>query len=427
MKFSKLLLAMVVGSEILSEVALAGKVNKHKPHKKRYNILTPKGTDNFTNIDDDMDMQHVAFDEQDFISVLLTDDQARNISAQVEQNGGIFEDDMVISLPPVTYYPIEDNNHTDENNLRMLKTVEAPNNPTPTIITGIPKFTGKLMHQDVAIMDSKIFPNSSLLAGYKVKIIGDTPDQPACLPHGTNVAEVIAQMFDPKKTDMQILNFPTFDCNGRGSIAAIAYSVNNILKYKKGPGKNRGLTVNFSGTGVSNSVINQLFKKLLDAGIPVIVASGNSGQPCAGFSPTNLALTSALISTGATEGQAKSTYSNYATPTQACVDIYLPGCLPMTNPLTGKPRTGCGTSFASPMQAGRTMIYQQRYNTKPKAAKLKQIKADTRKNSVTIEEDSVIVNSVTQDLAFSWPSRKPPRGRALQEEKPALRANALKL
>lgn len=74
MKFSKLLLAIIVGSEIFSEVVSAGKVSNHKPHKKRYRILTPKGIANITDIDDDADLQRI-----DFISVFLTDEQAENL------------------------------------------------------------------------------------------------------------------------------------------------------------------------------------------------------------------------------------------------------------------------------------------------------------------------------------------------------------
>lgn len=421
MKFSKLLLAVVVGTEIFNEVTASGKVNNHNPTKKRYNILNPKGVDNIDGIDDDAVVNRIEFDDQDFISVLLTDDQAKNVSAKVKQTGGVFENDTVMTLPPVTYYPIEDQH-------RVLSTSTATPTSTPTtpeIITGIPKFTGKLRKQTIAVMDSTFYPNSTLLAGYKIKIIGNPFGEP-CLGHGTNVAEVIAQMFKPTD-DVEIVNFPVFDCTGHGYIGPIAAAIDNIIKYKKGPGKDRYITVNFSGTGPANSVIDGLFNKLVTAGIPIVVASGNNGQPCAGYSPTHVASTTALQSVGATDGQGKASFSNYATPDQDCVDIDLPGCVPMTNPVTGVPRIGCGTSFASPQQTGRTAVYQQRYFSKPKYVKPNQITDDMRNNTVLITDDGITFRAVTPQLAFAWPSRKRPHGRMLSIEEPALRGTAAKL
>lgn len=422
MKFSKLLLALVVGTEIFNEVAATGKVNNNKSTKKRYNILNDKGSDIISDIDDDAIVKRIDFDDQDFISVLLTDEQARNVSAKVKQAGGTFENDTVISLPPVTYYPIEDQHRV----LATAAVSATPPTTTPDIITGIPKFTGKLRKQTFAIMDSTFYPNSTILKGFKTKVVGNSLGEP-CLAHGTNVAEVIAQMFDPTKDDVEFINFPVFDCSGRGYIGPIAAAIDNIIKYKKGPGKNRYITVNFSGTGPANSVIDGLFKKLVDAGIPVVVASGNNGQPCGGYSPTRLALTSVLQSVGGTDGQRKASFSNYAVPDQDCVDIDLPGCVPMTNPVTGVPRIGCGTSFASPEQAGRTAVYQQRYFKTPKQVKPNQITDDMRKNTVTItQEDGITFRAVTPQLAFAWPSRKRPQGRMLSVEEPALRGTAAK-
>lgn len=381
---------------------------KHpKQQKKRYNILVAKGT-NILDLDADMNLKRVKFYDQDFISVSLTDEQAKIVADKVKANGGIIEDDLVITLPPVIYYTPEEIKK-NQSTFAINPTVAPGVAPiTPVFITGIPKFAGTLKNQDVAVMDTQVYPTSPILKNYKVKVLG-TVGTP-CHPHGTNVSEVIAQMFNPKKTDMQILNFPTFNCQGKATLDAMATSIEQIITYKQGPGKNRGLTVNFSGAVVpSSSIVNEFFKRLVDAGIPLIVGAGNNGQSCAIASPASLSATSAVISVGGTQGQEKRPSSNYATSESPCVDIYLPACLPMTDMRTGEKGTGCGTSFSSPLQAGRVMVYQQIYNKKPPNTNLQNMKLDISKNTVTVPSGDIDINSVTDALAFAWPSRKPPK------------------
>lgn len=390
---------------------------KPKPKSKRYSVITKKNSPQAAKLQQfvtsDADAQLVDLDEVDVTTLSLTEDQAKELSQHFDVNDPdqVMDDDAIYTIPPVTYLPEPEllnasENLTDTNILsasaatNVTSTISATNQPT--IITGIPKYTGKLYGQDVAVMDSVIYPNIANLNGFKVKlvksIVGDTP----CLAHGTNVAEVIAQGIDPTKTDMQILNFGVFDCNGKASVGTISGAIQAILNYKKGPGRNRGLTVNFSGEGPSNSVIDGMFKRLVQKGINVVVAAGNGSTDCVNASPAIAASQSAVQSVGATQGQTLASYSNFAT-TKQCVDLYLPGCLPMTNPTTGKARTGCGTSFAAPLQTFREAVYKQGHKKQTPA----QVKQAIKQNTVTIDgPNGIKMRTITDDMAFTWKAQK---------------------
>jgi hypothetical protein len=387
---------------------------KPKAKRKRYNVMTKKNSPQEAKLQQfltsEADANSVDLEDVDVTTLSLTEEQAKELKQVFDGSDPdqVMDEDVVFTIPPVTYLPADT---LDTASSTIFSASVIPNSTpvinaaaAPQIITGIPKYAGKLYGQDVAVMDSVIYPNIANLNGFKVKLVqsmvGDTP----CLPHGTNVAEVIAQGIDPAKTDMQILNFGVFDCNGRSSIGSIAGAVQAILNYKKGPGKNRGLTVNFSGEAPSNSVIDGMFKRLISKGINVVVAAGNGSTNCLNASPAVASCQSAVQSIGATDGQTLASFSNYATEKQ-CVDVYLPGCLPMTNPTTGKPRTGCGTSFSAPIQTLRDAVYKQSH----KKQNPSQVKQGIKQNTVTIDgPNGLKMRTITDDMAFAWKAAKQP-------------------
>ncbi len=387
-----------------------------KKKRKQYSVLTKKGSAQEKKLHEIMRLQsadkHVALDALDFRAIHLTEEEAKELANMFDPNDdeqGI-EESKVVQLPPVTYMPIDANNDTPEcavcpgtltaaASTASVSTAEAVMKP---ILTKIPSYPKKLYGQDVVILDSLIFQNSAALNGYKVKVltsyVGDTP----CLPHGTNVAEVIAQEFKPENTDMEFINVAVFDCRGSAYPWSIAGGIRNILEYKKGPGKDRPLTVNFSGGTQNDSIMNKYFTQLVKNGIDVVVAAGNESQDCINKSPANASITTAIQSIGATEGQAKANYSNFST-NQRCVDLYLPGCLPMTNPITGAKVKGCGTSFSAPLQTGRVLVYKATHkNAKPFA-----IKTAMRKNTISITDpQGYVLPTITEDMAFQWSAQK---------------------
>lgn len=369
-----------------------------RPQKrKKYNMVTKAGMQYLANIKgftpENANIHSLAIDEDiNFSEIDLTDDEALELKGVLNSDDTI-EEEVTIKLPPITYLPIED--------IAPKATVAsiAAISEIPTIITEIPKYEGPaITNQDVIIMDSLIFPDSQLLEGFQVKTLKNFVSKDPCLPHGTNVAEVIAQEFDPKQTDMIFLNVAVFDCDGTTNLARIAGAIDAIIKYKKGEGKDRGLTVNFSGAGNHSEVLNKLFKQLVKHDINVVVAAGNESQNCKGVSPASASINSSIQSIGATEAQTLARYSNFATD-EPCINLYVPGCLPMTNPNTKQKVKGCGTSFAAPLQTGRTLALKA-YHPKMKPDHVKKTMA---KNSVTIPgPNDIKIRSITKPMAFSF-------------------------
>lgn len=372
--------------------------------KRRVHVTIPKGKDSFDSLPElsrsITNIGSLEFDEFDMITIDLDDSEVEHVKEFVAKQGGLFSEDESFSLPPFTYMTIE------EYELMVAGTTPSQN-PIPTFITSIPKYDGTLRGQDVAIMDSEIYPEVLTAKGYKVQVLDNLFEGGPCLAHGTNVAEVIAQMYDPTKTDLKFLNFPVFDCNGQASIGMIAHAAHAIIKYKRTVGRHRGLVVNFSGNTTDNSIVNSIFRSLLKAKITVFNSAGNYYRPCEGYSPANMASKTTLISVGAIQGQDLAGYSNYSVNPPRCVSLYLPGCLPMTDPIDGSAKIGCGTSFASPMAAGFGMFYQQHYRKVHKVNALPQaVKKALRGNTVAKESYGIQVNSITPQMAFIWGRKK---------------------
>ncbi len=103
----------------------------------------------------------------------------------------------------------------------------------------IPQYTGAIKGIDLVVLDTLIYTNAAALKPFTVTVqksyVGTTP----CEPHGTNVAEIVAQALKTAQTDLKILNFAVFDCNGSSSTSIIAQAVKDIIAYKKGIAKDR--------------------------------------------------------------------------------------------------------------------------------------------------------------------------------------------
>lgn len=388
--------------------------SKANPNKKRkkYNVVTKKGSAQEQKLNEIIQAQnvdkYVSLDDVDFTTVQLTDEEAQELTNAFDPSDdeqGIAEN-RALQLPPVNYQPLNDDPNDDgcecSASTFSIASANAADVTSKSILTKIPTYPNKLYGQDVIILDSLIYQNIPSLNGFKVKVLASFVGSTPCLSHGTNVAEVIAQEFKPENTDLQFINVAVFDCNGSSQPSTIANGVRTVLDYKKGPGKDRDLTVNFSGGGPSDSVINKVFKQLTKRGIDVVVAAGNESQNCVNSSPANASINSAIQSIGSMQGQVKADYSNYST-NKPCVDLYLPGCLPMTNPDNGRRVLGCGTSFSAPLQTGRVLVYKS-LNGKANPLAVKRV---MRNNAFTVTDpNGYRLRTISEAMAFSWGAQK---------------------
>ncbi|MFM8381602.1 MAG: S8 family serine peptidase, partial [Actinomycetota bacterium] len=124
-----------------------------------------------------------------------------------------------------------------------------------------------------------------------------------------------------------------------GVIAGIDWTARNHVK---------PAVANMSLGGGASASVDDAVRKLVAAGVTVVVAAGNSNVDACTASP---ARESSAVTVGATQSNdARASYSNFGT----CLDIFAPGTniTSAWNTSTTSTRTISGTSMASPHVAG---------------------------------------------------------------------------
>jgi len=314
----------IAGLFVVADQSLA----KSEP-RSNYNILFPDDQDLATILKDipqELKFKNINLYEisKNFTTVSLTTTEANTIAELLQPYKGIIEPDYVYNAADV-----------------------AANNTQ--ILTVIPNCKVPIYGEDIVIMGTKIYPSQPALMGYTLSTIYDPYNMAPCNPHETKVAEVIANVINGG--DINFLNAVSADCLGNSVLSTLNEATNAAIKYKQSAGKNRRMTINISSTGPRSEILNSIFENAVKSDIRVVTAAGNFEQDANNFSPASLGCTVAE-SIGATTGQGPAVFTNYG----ECVDVYLLGCMPLRNPLTGMVSNSCGTSYSSPFEAARGLI-----------------------------------------------------------------------
>ncbi|XP_013406292.1 uncharacterized protein LOC106170842 [Lingula anatina] len=163
--------------------------------------------------------------------------------------------------------------------------------------------------------------------------------------HGTHVASTLggATYGAAKKVNLISVKVCHYSCPTSGILEGLNWIKTQVQRNK------RLSVVNMSLGGGYSSSINDAVHAVLDAGIPVVVAAGNSGKADAcHFSPASV---SGALTVGATQiDDNLASFSNIG----SCVDIYAPGKNIMAANYANNNgyKSLSGTSMASPLVAG---------------------------------------------------------------------------
>jgi aqualysin 1 len=171
-----------------------------------------------------------------------------------------------------------------------------------------------------------------------------------CNGHGTHVAGTVGGSTYGVAKSVQLRGVRVFQCGNTTSTSNIIAGVNYVTANRVLPA-----VANMSVGGGASSSMDTAVNNLINSGVTVVVAAGNSGANACNYSPARVA---AAITVGSTtSSDARSSFSNYGT----CLDLFAPGSSILSAWYTSNTATATlsGTSMASPHVAGAAALYLQ--------------------------------------------------------------------
>jgi subtilisin family serine protease len=174
-----------------------------------------------------------------------------------------------------------------------------------------------------------------------------------CNGHGTHVAGTIGAKTYGVAKQVNLVPVRVLDCKGSGSNSGVIAGVNWVISDASSKSATHAAVANMSLGGGFSTALNTAVAALVQSGVVVVVAAGNSKRDACKFSPAS---TTSAVTVGATQSNdARASYSNYGT----CLDIFAPGTNIESTWITASnsTKTISGTSMASPHVAGVVALY----------------------------------------------------------------------
>ncbi len=171
-----------------------------------------------------------------------------------------------------------------------------------------------------------------------------------CNGHGTHVSGTVGGSTYGVAKSALLRGVRVFGCGSTTSTSNIIAGVNWVTSNHIKPA-----VANMSVGGPASSSMDTAVNNLINAGVTVAVAAGNSNVDACTQSPARAA---AAITVGSTtSSDARSSFSNWGT----CLDLFAPGSSILSAWYTSNTATATlsGTSMASPHVAGVAALYKQ--------------------------------------------------------------------
>jgi subtilisin family serine protease len=182
--------------------------------------------------------------------------------------------------------------------------------------------------------------------------------------HGTHVAGTIGGTDFGVAKEVTLVPVRVLGCNGMADTATIVAGLDWILEHGGAGPKVVNMSLGGDGT---DAILESAVKRLITAGITVVISAGNgdengNGQSACGVSPARVPT---AITVGATtKKDARATFSNFG----KCVDLYAPGVGITSDWVHDEAGDWYiaeldGTSMAAPHVTGTVAMYLQRHPT----------------------------------------------------------------
>jgi subtilisin family serine protease len=196
-----------------------------------------------------------------------------------------------------------------------------------------------------------------------------------CAGHGTHVAGSIAGSTYGVAKAAKVVSVRVLDCSGSGSGSNIIRALDWVSAHKPaGPA-----VVNLSLGGDAFPLIDEAVERTVAAGIPVVVAAGNSATDACDESPARAPHAITVAATAITD--ARPSWSNFG----RCVDLFAPGSAirSASNASDSATAVMSGTSMATPHVVGAVARYLQRHPTSTPAQTTSALLGATTAHEVT--------------------------------------------
>jgi hypothetical protein len=247
------------------------------------------------------------------------------------------EEDFVVTLDPSSVVqqlnPTWGLDRIDQRSLPLNSSYGAPSAASSTIVYVI----------DTGVLGSHSDFGSRVSSGFDAIASGNGWND--CNGHGTHVAGTVGGSTYGVAKLTTIVPVRVLDCAGSGTISGVVAGLDWVAgRHVAG----QLAVANMSLGGGASSTLDAAVNNLINRGVAVVVAAGNSATDACTTSPARVP---AAITVGATTStDSRASYSNFG----SCLDVFAPGSSVTSAWYTSTTATATlsGTSMAAPHVAG---------------------------------------------------------------------------
>jgi len=200
------------------------------------------------------------------------------------------------------------------------------------------------------VVDTGVLASHTEFAGRVVagfSSISDANGTTDCNGHGTHVAGTIAGTTYGVAKTASVVPVRVLDCAGSGTWSGVIAGLDWIVAHHQA---GVPAVANMSLGGGASSSVDAAVQSVINDGVTVVVAAGNSNSDACTTSPARVPGAITVAASDSTDTRAS--FSNFGT----CVDLFAPGVAVTSAWSNGSTNTISGTSMASPHVAGAVAL-----------------------------------------------------------------------